>query len=63
MDWDATILGAVFGVGCVFIWRGITVLRNQNIDDANRRKGFWPLNIGLLLAAISMFLIAQSKGG
>lgn len=63
MDWESTVLGGVFGLGCVFIWRGFTILRNKHLDDANRRRGFWPLNIGLLLAAVSMFMIAQIKAG
>jgi hypothetical protein len=63
MNWDSTVLGAILGVGCVFVYRGIGVLRNKELEATARRKGFWPLNAGLALIAVSAVLIVRLKGG
>jgi len=63
MNWVSTVLGAVLGIGCVFIYRGIRTMRNKELNDAARRKGFWPFNTGLALIAVSMVLIIQFRGG
>ncbi|MGB0577809.1 MAG: hypothetical protein ACPGPC_16920 [Alphaproteobacteria bacterium] len=63
MNWDSTVLGAILGIGCVFVYRGIGTLRNKEIEEKARRKGFWPLNAGLALIAVSMVLFARLKGG
>ena len=63
MNWDSTVLGAVLGLGCVFVFRGIGTLRNKDLDDSMRRKGYWPFNAGLALIAVSIFLIIRVQGG
>ena len=63
MNWVSTVLGSLLGIGCVFIYRGIGKVRNKELSNAARRKGFWPLNAGLALIAVSMVLIIQLRGG
>jgi hypothetical protein len=62
MNWDSTVLGAILGLGCVFVFRGVGTLRNKELDATARRKGFWPLNAGLTLIAVSAVLIVRLKG-
>ncbi len=59
---DSTVLGAILGIGCICIYRGIVKLRNKELDNSARRRGFWPLNVGLILIAISMILLMHMKG-
>ena len=63
MNWVSTVLGAILGIGCVFIYRGIRTMRNKELNDAGRRKGLWLLNAGLALIAVTMVLIVQFRGG
>ena len=63
MNWESTGFGVMLGLGCVFVFRGIGTLRNKELDATARRKGYWPLNAGLTLIAISAFLIVRLKGG
>lgn len=63
MNWTSTVLGAVLGIGCVLVYRGIRAMRNKEFGDVARRKGFWPLNTGLALIALSAVLIVQLTGG
>ena len=66
MDIVTTLFGVGLGIGAILMWRGITTLRNPELEPDARRKGFWSLNIGLVLMAISMVavmrLTAQSAG-
>ena len=59
---DSSILGALLGVGCICVYRGIIKLRNKKLDSSARRRGFWPLNAGLILIAVSMVLLMQVRG-
>ncbi len=59
---DSTVLGAILGIGCICVYRGIVKIRNKELDNSVRRGGFWPLNVGLILIAISMILLMQMKG-
>jgi hypothetical protein len=59
----STILGVALGGGALLIFVGMRKLTNRELDDAARRKGFWPLNAGLVLAAVSMYLMLQARGG
>jgi len=52
------VLGALLGAGVLLAFMGIRTLTNRNYDDDRRKKGFWPLNAGLILAALSMYMIA-----
>ncbi len=57
-----TVLGLALGSGVLLIFYGVRRLMNKELDEAARRKGFWPLNAGLILAAVSMYLMVQAKG-
>ncbi|MBI77173.1 MAG: hypothetical protein CMM53_05300 [Rhodospirillaceae bacterium] len=56
---ESTILGAFLGIGCICVYRGIIKLGNKKLESFERRRGFWPLNAGLILIAISMILLMQ----
>jgi len=60
MNAQPLILGAVLGAGVLLVVMGFRTLINRNLDDAARKRGFWPLNAGLVLAAVSMYLFATS---
>lgn len=52
------VLGALLGAGVLLAFMGVRTLTNKNYDDDRRKKGFWPLNAGLILAALSMYMMA-----
>jgi hypothetical protein len=54
------VLGAMLGFGVLLIVQGVRVMRVAGKDDAGRKKGFWRLNIGLVLVAISMIAFART---
>ncbi|MEX2455256.1 MAG: hypothetical protein WD470_11160 [Rhodospirillaceae bacterium] len=54
------VLGAMLGAGLLLIVMGLRSLANRKLDDRARRRGFWPLNVGLVLAAFSMYLFATA---
>ena len=58
MDFAAPLMGAGLGAGMLLVFMGFRTLTNKNLDDAGRKRGFWPLNAGLILAAVSMYLFA-----
>ena len=58
MDTAPALLGALLGAGVLLVFMGARTLTNKNYDERRRKKGFWPLNAGLLLAALSMYLMA-----
>jgi hypothetical protein len=39
---------------------GFRTLTNKALDDDARKRGFWPLNAGLMLACISMYVFATA---
>ena len=55
---SSAVLGALLGAGVLLVFMGIRTLTNKNYDDDRRKKGFWPLNAGLILAALSMYMMA-----
>lgn len=57
------VLGLALGGGALLSYRGFRKLTNKELDDASRRSGFWSLNGGLVLMAVSMVLIVQAKAG
>ena len=59
MQWAPYILGAALGAGSLLIFAGLRVLTNKRLDEAARKRGYWPLNGGLLLAAVSMYLMLE----
>ena len=56
------ILGAMLGAGALLIVMGIRTLSNARLADPARKRGFWPLNAGLILVAASMYLFATGAG-
>ena len=52
------ILGGMLGAGLLLIVMGLRTLTDRRRDDAARKRGFWPLNAGFLLVAVSMYLFA-----
>lgn len=52
------ILGAMLGAGALLVVMGVRTLSNRKLDEPARKRGFWPLNAGLLLVAASMYLFA-----
>jgi hypothetical protein len=52
------VLGAVLGAGVLLVFMGVRTLTNRNYEETRRKKGFWPLNAGLILAALSMYMMA-----
>jgi hypothetical protein len=56
------VLGAMLGFGVLLIVQGVRVMRDASLDEASRKKGFWRLNIGLVLIAVSMIAFARTGG-
>ena len=52
------VLGALLGAGVLLVFMGFRTLTNKNYDEVRQKKGFWPLNAGLILAALSMYMMA-----
>ena len=52
------VLGALLGAGVLLVFMGFRTLTNKSYDEVRRKKGFWPLNAGLILAALSMYMMA-----
>ncbi len=52
------VLGAMLGAGVLLAASGLRLLADRKRDDRSRRRGFWPLNGGLALAAVSLYLFA-----
>jgi hypothetical protein len=63
MNLDSTILGGLFGAGVLLIYLGARRMMDKTLEESARKKGFWPLNGGLILAVLSMYLISQSGNG
>jgi hypothetical protein len=62
MNWLPLALGAMLGLGVLLMFQGVGMLRRKGADDAVRRRGFWRLNAGLALVAVSMFVFARTGG-
>tara|TARA_B100000686_G_C16778978_1_gene970469 strand:+ start:18 stop:206 length:189 start_codon:yes stop_codon:yes gene_type:complete len=60
MGINAVFLGATLGAGILLSVMGIRTLSNYRLDDTARKKGFWPLNAGLILSAVSIYLFAAA---
>ncbi|PPR09449.1 MAG: hypothetical protein CFH41_02479 [Alphaproteobacteria bacterium MarineAlpha11_Bin1] len=55
-----TLLGILLGAGALLVAIGFRKLTNKSQDEDQRKKGFWPLNAGLVLAALSMYMMASN---
>ena len=54
------VLGALLGAGLLLVVMGLRSLTDKSRDEKSRKRGFWPLNAGLILAAVSMYLFATA---
>lgn len=54
-NWVPTVLGMVLGAGVMLCFIGLRRMTNQQLEDAERKKGYWPLNGGLILIALSIY--------
>ena len=52
------LLGGALGAGLVFAFIGLKRMFNKSLSEQERKKGFWPMNIGFALACGSMYLIS-----
>lgn len=48
------LLGVMLGAGALLAWHGIRIIADKARDAGGRRKGFWWLNGGLVLIALSV---------
>jgi hypothetical protein len=60
MTWLPLLLGAVLGLGVLLVWRGFRILSDRSRSERDRRAGFWWLNGGLALVALSVFAFTRS---
>ncbi|MFT5486568.1 MAG: hypothetical protein ACI9JL_001759 [Paracoccaceae bacterium] len=58
MDFIPLLMGAALGGGLLLVVIGFRTLTNKELDEDHRKRGFWPLNAGLVLACVSMYLFA-----
>ena len=61
MEHGPALLGVLLGAGLLLIVMGFRTLTNQKLEEAARKRGFWPLNAGLILAAVSMYMFAAAE--
>jgi|TARA_Y100000994_G_scaffold112891_1_gene93024 hypothetical protein len=61
MDHGPALLGVLLGAGLLLIVMGFRTLTNQKLEESARKRGFWPLNAGLILAAVSMYMFAAAE--
>ena len=60
MNAGPLIFGAMLGAGVLLAVMGLRTLADRKLDDRARRRGFWPLNGGLLLTAASVYFFTVS---
>lgn len=53
------LLGVLLGAGALGVWHGLRIIADKARDAAGRRKGFWWLNGGLVLIALSVFIFSM----
>ena len=61
MSWISIVLGFVLGAGALLGFSGFRTLVNKTLDATARRRGYWPLNGGLILMAVSVYFMLQLK--
>jgi hypothetical protein len=61
MNWTPIVLGSVLGAGALLGFTGLRTLMNKQLDEALRKRGYWPLNGGLILMAVSVYFMVQLK--
>lgn len=55
--WLPTLLGLAGGGGVLLVWWGLMRLRKAELPPAQRRQGWWGINLGLALVAGSIMLL------
>ncbi|HUT51295.1 MAG TPA: hypothetical protein VM325_18345 [Alphaproteobacteria bacterium] len=55
------LLGALAGSGVLAAWYGLKAVRDPEATTGRRRLGLVAVNVGVVLAAASLFLL--SRGG
>lgn len=63
LHWLPVALGALLGLGGMFAIRGFRTVLNKSLSDADRRKGFWSLNAGLAMVAVSIIAFGLAGKG
>ncbi len=61
MSWTPIVLGVALGAGVLLVFTGLRTLINKQLEEAARKRGFWPLNGGLVLIAVSVYFMVQLK--
>lgn len=56
----AALFGAMLGGGVLLCWYGLQRLRQRDLPEGKRRQGWWGVNLGLALVAVSMILFLRS---
>ncbi len=57
------VLGVMLGYGALLTWQGLRIVINRGLPEDERRKGYWRLNGGLVLLAVSVIAFSQSVRG
>ena len=60
MTFMPLLMGVALGGGLLLVVMGFRTLTNKGLDEDGRKRGFWPLNAGLILACVSMYLFATA---
>ena len=61
MSWTPVVLGVALGAGVLLVFTGLRTLKNKQLEETARKRGFWPLNGGLVLIAVSVYFMVQLK--
>ena len=61
MDHGPALLGVLLGAGLLLIVMGFRTMTNQKLEESARKRGFWPLNAVLILAAVAMYMFAAAE--
>lgn len=61
-DWLPWVSGAFGGIGGLCVWYGVARLRDGERERADRRRGLWLVNGGVVLMAASLLLLGQATG-
>ncbi len=59
MSWTPIVLGVALGAGVLLVFTGLRTLIHKQLEEAARKRGFWPLNGGLVLIAVSVYFMVQ----
>ncbi len=63
MNWLTIVLGAMLGYGALLTWQGLRIVIDRELPGESRRKGYWRLNGGLVLVAVSVIAFGRFARG